>query len=286
MRCSITVPSARKATWPCTARPSPVTSAISTTPSPILDTLDDSRSVTRGVPCRPSAGGVGGAGRLVGRLGRHEIAQRLHRIDRLARVLEAGNHALRAGRRQGVWILGLAGLANRPEPGVAQRPRRVQRHQQPRPEQHRPDEDHAALRARALDDPVAGDPQQPGEAADDQAEDQDIAAPRHDRDEDARAPSPAGPGSRPSAAPSGGPPADRRPGEGLRSAGVWASLGPVMRRTIIMRFARPRCVPVRETSRSPCPSHPNTSTPSSTRTSRTPRRCSSSRCWRSTAPTW
>ena len=62
VRWSTTVPSARKATWPWTARPSPVTSAISTTPSPSLDTLDDSRSVTRGVPCRPSAGGVGGAG--------------------------------------------------------------------------------------------------------------------------------------------------------------------------------------------------------------------------------
>ena len=53
---------ATKATCPWMARPSPLTSAISTTPSPNVDTLDDSRSITWGVPCRPSAGGVGGAG--------------------------------------------------------------------------------------------------------------------------------------------------------------------------------------------------------------------------------
>ena len=64
------------------------------------------------------------------------------------------------------------------EAEAAQRPGRVDGHDQPGAEQHRPDEHDAALRAGALDDPVAGHAQQPGQAAHDQAEDQHVAAPR------------------------------------------------------------------------------------------------------------
>ena len=104
VRSSTTVPSATNATGPCTGRPSPATSAISTTPSPERrdagrQPQGDARRATAAVGWRRRR-----RRRLVGRLRRHQIAQRLHRIDRLARVLEVGNHALRAGRRQRVGI--------------------------------------------------------------------------------------------------------------------------------------------------------------------------------------